>query len=979
MKTSKRILCSLVLLIFAVVNIFVMPVSAASFTDVKDGSAVHESVTVLNKLGVINGYDDGTFKPDNNVTRAEFTAMLLRTRGLGTAGSMSLENPPFPDVVSSDVSWAIGNIRTARDMKIINGYDDGTFKPNNNVSYEEAIKMIVCALGYGEMGTDGAAWYSRYLMTATQLKFTQGAGGAVGTPATRATIAQMLYNCLEVQLAEDNQITTKTILENDLGLKKQVGYISSNPQINLSQPDPVVRNDEIQITAPDENGVDRTLTYKCDNVDEYADMLGAQITFYSKLDRGTGLNHLIMASVKNSNIVKIDVDLIEDNECDASTISYYPNEDSSRTTKAAISADSIVVYNDQLYGTDAPSSKYSIYYGAKGIPMLGSIKLLDRDGDNNYDVVFIDSYEAYIASSVIGSTYTIVDKSLRKDMGSASELVLDPTDLTKTIKFVNKSGNAATFSSIKTGSVLCVKESNANGGHKLITVVICNESVSGTVKGTSSNGTIKIDSKEYKSSNRAPWINAYSGATVVMSEPVMGDTGKFYLDMNGNIIGYDKTAQTSNVQYGYIMQAELIPSDAFGNDELGFNIITSSGKKIYYAYESTKINGHTKDSYADFLNELDDTILPSGAAGIYPGPVVNGEYSQLVKFSTKTYKGKTVIDEIITATDKTAGEEVEADELNFFAVDGFLVDDDCEYDSTYTRLEGATKNITLNSSTLIFKIPENRASINDYKKISLSDLKHGVDYKVEFYDVTGVDSAKVVLVYAGSSTAGEVTTSSPVMVITEINPDTDPAGERRYHLTGYVGNSPVDYWGSTISDPVFATVTRGDIVRLGTDDDGYVTLLESDIIFSTGTVHNRDFAIAKPTKDGNYAGVYPKSENTSSGSVGYKVIWGSAYKYDQGEKTLMVAHGANLLTGNNDAPADSDVITMNTDWFSGAKIYEYKTSQNPLEIIEHSSVDEALGSLQTYNYLSPEDYKVPTEVFIYMNNRTSVKTMIIVR
>ena len=267
MKTSKRILCALMLVVFTLVNLFVVPVSAISFTDVEDGSDVQEAVTVLNKLGVINGYDDGTFKPDNNVTRAEFTAMLLRTRGMGSIGDTSLANPPFSDVTDPSVSWAIGNIRTAQSLGIINGYkqDDGTyvFKPKNTVLYEEAVKMIVCALGYGEMGAEGAAWYSKYMMSATQLKFLEGAGGAIGVPATRATIAMMLYNCLEVNIAENNKVTTKTILEDDLKLTKQVGYIASNPTISLSTPDAMLNDNELQIAVGS-----NTETYKVDDISE---------------------------------------------------------------------------------------------------------------------------------------------------------------------------------------------------------------------------------------------------------------------------------------------------------------------------------------------------------------------------------------------------------------------------------------------------------------------------------------------------------------------------------------------------------------------------------------------------------------------------------------------------------------------------------------------------------------------------------------
>jgi len=81
MKTSKRILCTLMLVVFTLVNLVVMPASAATFTDVTEGTSVYKAVDVLNKLGVINGYDDGTFKPDNNVTRDEAAKILVCALG----------------------------------------------------------------------------------------------------------------------------------------------------------------------------------------------------------------------------------------------------------------------------------------------------------------------------------------------------------------------------------------------------------------------------------------------------------------------------------------------------------------------------------------------------------------------------------------------------------------------------------------------------------------------------------------------------------------------------------------------------------------------------------------------------------------------------------------------------------------------------------------------------------------------------------
>ncbi len=981
MKTSTRILCALMLVVFTLVNMVVMPVSAATFSDVTTGTEVYKAVNVLNKLGVINGYDDGTFKPDNNVTRAEFTAMLLRTRGMGAVGSTSLDNPPFPDVVTPDVSWAIGNIRTAHGMGIINGYDDGTFRPSNNVSYEEAIKMIVCALGYGEMGSEGAAWYSKYLNTAIQLKFTDGVKGTIGAPATRAMIAQMLYNCLEVELAENNEVTDKTILEDDLKLKKQIGFISANPSTSLSSPDVNLREDEVEITVDGEATI-----YKAENVAEYNDMLGAQITFYSTTDRNAGTKTLVMATVERSVTVELDADMIDGSLSDDDTVVYYESDDAKRASQITVSADSVVVYNDQLYGSNAANSTYAQYcteMGAAAIPTIGSMKFLDRNGDKSYDVVFVNSYDAYIVSSTTPSTSTFTDNNLRKDL-SNNKVTLDVTDTSKTVKIVDKSGKDTAFSSIRTGSVVCVKSSNtANGGQPIITAVVLNDAVIGAVKGTNSDGTIKIEGKNYKYSLQAPWVNPIAGADVSgMPEPEMGESGKFYLDINGDIIGYDKTEQASNQQYGYIMSVGRKTSGL--DDILVFNILTESGSKVsYYAYEKTKINGN--DDFADFddlLATLDDTAYASGD-GNYPGTVEEADYSQMVKFTTKTNKGETVIDNIITAEAVTDGKNVSSDDLYFYDVEGFKADkvfedtdNDGEDEETYLTKYKATKELSYGSSLInisgarIFQIPEDRSDTKNYKKLTLNDFDTNSKYSVELYDVTTTDSAKIVLVYGGASSVGKVKATSPVMVITNKEESKDPAGElaSRYKITGFVGSTPVDYWGSEESEAVFATLQEGDVVRLGTDADDYYTIQPEHIIFSVASGY-RDTAIAQAPN----AGQYPKNDYDTDGNIRFRTIWGSAYQRD--DELLVVS--TDVLEGNEDeAEIKATRVNMQRSWFNNAKVFEIDTTKPSLVITEHNVGDASgvIESLQLYDGSTR-----PAELFIHMGNDRSVSTMIIIK
>ncbi len=946
MKLSKRFLCTLLAVVFTVVNLAVVP-AFAEFTDVTSEHNAYDAVNVLNKLGVINGYDDGSFKPDNNVTRAEFTAMLLRTRGMGAVGSTSLENPPFPDVTTPDVSWAIGNIRTARELKIINGYDDGTFKPNNNVSYEEAVKMIVCALGYGEMGSEGAFWYSKYLMTATSLGFLEGAGGAVSTPATRATIASMLYNCLEIQLAENNEITDKTILENDLKLTKNIGYISSNPEISLSKPDANLRADEVEITV---DGV--AATYKVDDASKYNDMLGAQIEFYYQNDFNSGLKTLLLATVKNSVTVKVDANLIQ--TASASGITYLKSEDSERETSANISPNSVVVYNGKLYGTAADStSTFATYYANETVPQIGSIELLDRNGDNSYDVVFVYDYDVYFVSSVTSSDYKVTDNALRKGLGTTdSQIVLNYK--TDNIKFSTPSGSESSFSAIKKGSVIFVAKSKHVGG--ITNVIVSNDTVSGKVAATSSVKGFTINGKDYKSSNLAPWKNTITGATPdITSAPAMGDTAKFYLDMEGNIIWYDKTEAASNQQYGYVTGAKFDSGNFEQNAQVEIITKSNTNGTIYTITTKSKLNGAVPASLSDFVTELDKASNR--------GITADSDYKQLVKFTTA--KG-TEIEEIITYEPKSTGGDIDAQKLYFY--DQVTRGDDCTYSSTSKQLTKGSDKIYIGSA-LILSTPTNIGSGGKYKVMSLSDLSNGGTYNAECFDVTGTNSAKVVVVYGGAAAVGEVKGNSPVIVITDIE-NTQVGEEVRYIIKGYEGKNQKEWTLSTQDSATVSTASTlqiGDVIRVGTDAEGYYTVKPEHVIFRT-TAGYRNTA----KNYGTNAGAYPKTESVD-GNVAYRVIWGSAYQYDGDDGDRFIV--ATDVLGASEAATDTYALEKGK--ISGAQIFKFDLNASVDERIKDVTADGYESILEGLTLGNTTD--VPSELFIHMTGNTdTVKTIIIV-
>lgn len=103
------------------------------------------AIDYADSFGLMKGYDDGTFKPDNNMTRAEFTSALMRAAVIANPDAQ-LAEINFSDIDKS--YWVYDDIAKAVSIGFISGYDDGTFRPADNVTYEQAITMIFNVLGY---------------------------------------------------------------------------------------------------------------------------------------------------------------------------------------------------------------------------------------------------------------------------------------------------------------------------------------------------------------------------------------------------------------------------------------------------------------------------------------------------------------------------------------------------------------------------------------------------------------------------------------------------------------------------------------------------------------------------------------------------------------------------------------------------------------------------------------------------------------
>ncbi|MEA4919902.1 MAG: S-layer homology domain-containing protein [Clostridiaceae bacterium] len=159
-------------------------------------SLEEEVLPVLAVMGVINGDENGNLDLSASVTRAQFVKMAVAASKYKTQGQAVSSVSPYPDVPAK--AWYSGYITTARDNSYISGYLDGTFRPDNYVTLEEAISVMLKVMGYS--GTDFAAGYpAAHMSLYYSLDLDNGMTAVQGGIMKRSDCAVLIYNCLNAK------------------------------------------------------------------------------------------------------------------------------------------------------------------------------------------------------------------------------------------------------------------------------------------------------------------------------------------------------------------------------------------------------------------------------------------------------------------------------------------------------------------------------------------------------------------------------------------------------------------------------------------------------------------------------------------------------------------------------------------------------------------------------------------------------------
>ncbi len=535
------------------------------------GTTYEEPAKILGALEIMVGdHETGNFRPDDSLRRSEFAKVAVATLGLSDVAAGSNKPTQYPDVVSNH--WANGFINVATNQGLIIGDENGNFRPDDSLSFAEAITVLVRMLGYEPVAETKGSWPTGYLVTASEIGLTKGISSSANEAVKRGMISQLVYNALTINLMEQTgygenvnyEVVDKTLLEDNLDVTKVAGQVVANEYTRLDSTNGI-NEDEVQI------GDD---IYQVGSSD-VAHLLGYNVSAYIRENDIGDEEVLVAIAESNKNqTVEIDAENIKEvNDSGKKYIKHWRDRNSSNSVETSYIADNTtIIYN----------GKYADYDVSLLQPEVGSVKLLDADRDGIYEIAFVTAFSNYVVDDTAVSSQTISDKY------GKPALKLDPES---DIKYsITKDGEDFEFQDLKEWHVLSVTESLDK---MLVSILVSDASVTGTVT-EADEESVSINGESYEiAENYTVPINVQ-------------DEGTFYLDIMGKIAAVDSSTSAAAGNFAYLMNAAA--SGSISSD-IEFKLFTSEGEtKILTGNSKIMFNGSSKTA-----QEVLTALTSSGA------------------------------------------------------------------------------------------------------------------------------------------------------------------------------------------------------------------------------------------------------------------------------------------------------------------------------------------------------------------------------
>ena len=596
MINMKRIFCFCTLFVL-VINMLVMPQASAKNNESNE-LLFNNSAALLSVLAIDNITENYEQASDVYVTRGAAVNAVMRSISK-ESGNMAtgkrkatVTKTPYNDVFAGE--WYAANVVYAHDMGIISSAD--TFRPDDNITFHEFVKIAVSALGYGVEAEQKGGYPDGYMVVAQSLGLLKGTSG-VYRNVSKADFAITLFNLLQcppvVRTSSGGilkiEVSDKILLETVFGATKGVGRIMQTSKSSVSSAN--YCGDNTVVIKPRNGGPEEIFYYEKINCDEF---LGRTAQVYYQTTDNENKLLLITPYAKGDDLTTVYYDEFVGFSRNNKILKYKQTnsqhiwDNSSSTHEVKIDETCDIMVNGVF--CDDESFAYDILEENK--LNIDSIRLIDGNLDNKVDLVDIIAYYNIVPSFVNTTEKTMIDKYTKKKI----ELEPDNKEV-EYAAFRSDTMRSINFTSIKVDNVVSVYE--GNGKKTIYKFIVSSKKVDAAMKSKDGVG----NKKQLVTSDDT--LYTLSDNMVSYYDQIkLGTEYTFYIDAKGMIAGY-KIKPTGAVfdEYGLREENASKAGTFFGiitginiKDELEENlyikIFTSDGTlQKYDVNEKCKVDG----------------------------------------------------------------------------------------------------------------------------------------------------------------------------------------------------------------------------------------------------------------------------------------------------------------------------------------------------------------------------------------------------
>lgn len=546
---------AILLTVLIVCNIYSVD---ASIEDIGE-SAYEHAIKVVFGLGIMDSETLTNFYPEDELVRAEAVRYVMKLRNIDIA-SDGIQY--FTDVPSD--YYAFSEINKAVALGVVSGYND-RFHPERNITFSEAVKMILSVMNYDALANKMGGFPYGYLRIANERRLLTGIKYSTDASITRGQFAALIYNSFKVKIIEQynvgdeveyKQIEDKTSLS-FLNLSVTYGVLNANDKTSLYTTSKPMSKGLIRIGAEDfENG----------KTDAYSH-IGYNVEAYYTENNSKDIKELVFITQRMGKNDKIQ---IYSSDTDIEYLNGQLKCHGITNTKT-YEISNIAAY---IYNGTAVDFSPELYVFENG-----SITLLDNGTESGFNVVIINTYQNFVVDSVSVLQRKIFFRDKRYGEENFIEL---PDNNSKVHVSILKENKPVDISEIKTNNVVSIMKSTGYNT-EIVTVHLSDKTITGKAEEYSFHDkTIVVDSAIYKIDNNCQ----------IDSEFKVSENVELYINFEGIVVCI-AVKKIWERNYAFV----LAISEGVGLSEAQIKLIDIDGVIATYSISNkATVNNKSEDS-----------------------------------------------------------------------------------------------------------------------------------------------------------------------------------------------------------------------------------------------------------------------------------------------------------------------------------------------------------------------------------------------